>query len=815
MSRFSSSGDLRSRLKPLLEGARRFGSPLLRVIDALVPRAEDLAPALLTGLIGLVPLAAARVWIASSVSPKATSVDLWRVLFGEIEAWCIVMFVGALAIRHAPRRAAFVARYGLPAFGTALLVLSITELTFFSVTGGRGDLEVLLFALEDLPQVAPVFMSEVKAWQLAAIAIAVLIGLSPSLVRARRVPPVYGRGALLLLVPVLLMEVDGRPRPRKDLRILQASLIEQLWWDGMERIGDETIPPTPEELEPVRLVRTEEKPPFNVVLILLESVAAQSTSVYQAEYDTTPHLAALAQKGWWARSMYSVVPHTSKAIITTMCGTWPRLVSEIRESRPGGLPDRCLPELLGELGYRSAFFQTADEGFENRGGLVHRMGFDLFRSRDTLRGPAFEDVNYFGIEDRAMIDPGLAWSKTGDEPFFATYLTLTSHHDYKTPSYWPKIAFGKAKGRQAQYFNAVRYVDDFVGRLIDAYEDAGLADNTLFVIQGDHGEAFGEHGRSMHDLVIYEEGLHIPLILYGPGVLAGTGVIEGPRQQIDVVPTLLDLLGVKTEGGYLPGTSLLSAVDEARSLFHSCWRSHRCLSRRTGDKKIIDHFRDAPMQHFDLASDPKERTDLRSELPPEALASARADMRSWRARVNGRYEAVEARHLAAAQTPDDAPAVASWAGRMDLLGCTILTPEVLPAEAVWLRCRWRANQELAQAWRVDLRLEGSDVETWGEPAVTDLPPLDGLLPTFQWLPGVAVEDDLRVFVPPGAPVGPATVSVGWERYGDGAIEMDGGGERHVVGTVQVLPPLHPYNAATASGAPVEVPSEDPDAEATP
>jgi arylsulfatase A-like enzyme len=785
----------------------------LRFVDALVPRPEDLVRAVLTGLIGFVPLALARAWIGHDVSPGASARDHWRLQFGELEAWCLVVFIGAMLVRHFPRRLSFVPRLGLPLFGTALLLASVTELTFFHVTGARADVEVVAFAFGDLTMVAPVFLSEVKAWQLGALTAALLLGLSPSIMRIRPLSPAFGRASLLLLLPVILLEVDGRPRPRKDLRILQASLIEQLWWDGLDRVGDVTIPPTDALMEPIRLTREAppaegDKPPFNIVLVLLESVGAHNTSLVNPTLGTTPNLARFAREGWLARTAYAVVPHTSKAIVTTMCGTWPQLVSEIRETGPGGLPDRCLPLLLKELGYRTAFFQTANEAFENRGALIHRMGFDRFRSRDTLRGGEFQKVNYFGVEERAMLEPGLAWSKEADGPFFATYLTLSSHHDYGTPTYWDQKAFPKVKARHAEYLNAIRYVDDFAGRLVAAYEEAGLADNTLFVFLGDHGEAFGEHGRSMHDLVIYDEGLRIPMVLYGPGVLDGTGVIDGARQQIDVVPTLLDLLGVTAEGGSLPGTSLFEPVDAARTLFHSCWRTHRCLAKRTGANKVIDHYRDQAMQHFDLDQDPKERSDKRADLPAEALESARADMRGWRARVNGRYEAVEARALAAAQTPDDtSPALATWAGKMDLLGCTVLTPEVLPAEAVWLRCRWRTNEALSQAWRVDLRLDG-EFEQVNE----DLPPLDGRLPTFKWTAGLAVTDDLRVFVPPDAKAGQAHISIGWERYGDGAIAMDGGGERYDLGSVTVLPPRFPYEAGAGGAEEEEVPSEDPQAE---
>jgi arylsulfatase A-like enzyme len=652
--------------------------------------------------------------------------------------------------------------------------------------------------------VAPVFLSEVKAWHLAVVAATLGVGLSPGLLRFRPRSVAWARASLLLLLIPAAVEWGGRPKTSKPLRILQASLLEQLLWDGWDRLGEEVLPPTEAELAPLTLRPAPDGRRFNLVLVLLESQGARSTSLHPPNFDTTPNLAALAEKGWWARSAYSVVPHTSKSIVTTLCGAWPQLRSEIREAELGGLPQDCLPSLMRQLGYRTAFFQTADERFEDRGALVRALGFDLFRSRDTLRGAEFETVNYFGVEDRAMLEPGLEWStEGGDQPFFATYLTLTSHHDYGTPTHWEKQDFPQVKARQGQYLNAVRYVDDFVGRLVSAYEAAGHGDDTLFVILGDHGEAFSEHGRSMHDLVIWDEGVHIPLVLYGPGVLTDTGVIEGNRQQIDIVPTVLDLLGVETEGGALVGESLFSPVDAARRLYHSCWRSHRCLARRTGGEKIIDHYRDQAMQVFDIASDPLEKQDLRGATPPDALDAARADMRTWRARVNGRYEAVRARALAARQRPaavSEAP-LATWGGKMDLLGCQLRTAEALPGEAVWVSCEWRPREVLKQAWRLDLRLEGPF-----EPVAAHAPPLDGLLPTFKWTPGTAYLDEQRVFLPPDAKPGFADVYVGWERYGDAAIEMDGGGDRHRVGSVKVLPSIRPYVPADAAVG--DVPSQD-------
>ena len=113
---------------------------------------------------------------------------------------------------------------------------------------------------------------------------------------------------------------------------------------------------------------------------------------------------------------------------------------------------------MGDLGYRTAFFQAARGSFENRTGLVHNLGFDLFLSREAIGRPDMEENSYFGVPDMAMLAPGLSWSaQPSEQPFFATYLTLASHHDYKVPSDWsPKTWPGKSGKRAAHYAKGLR-----------------------------------------------------------------------------------------------------------------------------------------------------------------------------------------------------------------------------------------------------------------------------------------------------------------------------------------------------------------------
>ncbi len=808
-------------------------SALLRRLDALLPRPKDLGPAVCGTLVAALPVAAMRVYVARDLSPMARWIDLWRVQYGDLEFWSTTALVAALILRNLPARLHGAGRAFFHAFCTVAMAASIGELAFLSVTGTRFDLDLLAVAWTDAPQVAPVVMSEVEAWHLVALVVGVTMCFSPMALRFGEGPSRWSRSALILALPLVWMEGVGRAQPARSLRIAQASLLEGLYWDALDRIGEKTIPPEASELVPVTVslpaaptsatgaatvgadasaAPAVRRPP-NIVLVFLESVGYANTSLGNPSLDTTPNLARLGAAGLVARNHTAIVPHTSKSIVATLCGQVPWLVTDVIEARPGGLPGRCLPELLESVGYRTAFFQTAHEEFEQRAALIHRMGFDRFRSRDTLSRTGFQKVNYFGIEDDAMLEPGLAWSAASEQPFFATYLTLTSHHDYVVPTDFPrKASYPGVTGRRVKHLDAVRYVDRFIGDLVARYEAAGLAENTLFVFQGDHGEGFGEHGRSQHDLVIWEEGLHVPLVLYGPGVLGGrTGAIDGPRQVIDVVPTVLDVVGATVEGGYLPGTSLLRDVPAERVLRHACWRTHRCLAERRGTEKFIDHYRDRAPQLFDLAVDPTEARDRVKTLASKERESRVEGLRSWRARVQGRLEALSERARGELQVDDDAPALATFGGQLDVLGCE-LPAQVIRNESLWVTCRFRMKEAVDSAWKVSVRAEGPFTAV-----DRDAPPLDGVLPTFKWIPGKAVTDTMRVKIPATARVGGVKVSIGWERYTGTRIPLDGGGEWYEVGTVPLVAPEWAGTKASAHAttAPVEPPAvEDdvPDAE---
>ena len=236
-----------------------------------------------------------------------------------------------------------------------------------------------------------------------------------------------------------------------------------------------------------------------------------------------------------------------------------------------------------------------------------------------------------------MLGPSEQWLRErNDRPFVANYLTGTAHHDYLPPKRYGHEDFTE-DDRLNRYYNCLRYLDFFVKNLMDQYKKLGFYEDTIFVLYGDHGEGFGEHGRYVHEDNPYEEGLRVPLIIHDPKRFQDGKRAKGLSSQIDILPTVLDLLGYEVKGGKYPGYSLLDPVPEERTLMFSCFNKNKCLASLKGYKKYIYHYGNQPDEVFDLLKDPLEEHNLAEELGEERLKSHREALFTWRSKVNAEH----------------------------------------------------------------------------------------------------------------------------------------------------------------------------------
>lgn len=552
-------------------------------------------------------------------------------------------------------------RYGLVfsalvGVSVVLAWLSAFEFGYFRATGTPGSWSLLPYFVRHAGAMLPLVAGEARG--LSLVLLLLPLGVVPVLALLYRVRccrawlhgPVDTSGrvrhALAAALPLLVVCLAAPGTPPAPVRLGYVNLLA----DVAEAL---TAPPAAYAAAPprptfdavdLRLAPTDRLRTPNVVFIILESARPRSLTPYDSTIETTPFLANLARRSLVVERLYSVVGHTNKALPPILAGVPPHLGLDTPESDPGGLPARGLPDLLRPLGYRSAFFTSATNDYEDRTVLLQNLGFDVVHGAETLPTEGVWRKEAFGYDDRMAHDPMLDWidqALDAETPFFLTYLTLAGHHPYDLPPDAERRAFADDDKLDA-YLNSLHWIDGQLERLFAAFEARGLFESTVFVLVGDHGQALGEHGTQGHNTV-WDEVLHVPGLLFAPSRWPEGGRIEGLRQQTDLLPTVADLVGAELTGGTLPGRSLLTPPDPERTLFHSKWNGDAGLAAQRGTLKFVYHNGQRPTQVFDLRRDPLERLDVAATVSPSLIEAVDLELVLWRQSVNRQYAQQAAR----------------------------------------------------------------------------------------------------------------------------------------------------------------------------
>lgn len=186
---------------------------------------------------------------------------------------------------------------------------------------------------------------------------------------------------------------------------------------------------------------------------------------------------------------------------------------------------------------------------------------------------------------------------------------------------------------RSEYYASLTFMDRQLGRILDALEKAGLADNTCVIVTGDHGLAVGEHGL-MGKQNLYDCSVRMPFIMRGPGIAAGRR-IDALMYQHCLFPTVCDLAGIAT-----PATvqfpSLLPVLNGKDSIFDSVYSAYRGLQRmvRTDKYKLILYPEVRQIQLFDIQRDPWEINNLAAESSQSSTITALfGQLKAWQEKV--------------------------------------------------------------------------------------------------------------------------------------------------------------------------------------
>lgn len=377
------------------------------------------------------------------------------------------------------------------------------------------------------------------------------------------------------------------------------------------------------DFEQLKITRNAHAINRNVIVVILEGVQYQYTSLANGQKNLTPYLASLAKQGVEFSNARSSLTHTTKALFALLTGWFSSASQDIVETVPVAKPYPTVVNVLKKAGYRTAFFQSALGNFESRPGLIYNLGFEKFRARDDLIDPNGY-LGYLAGDEFSMLKPISEWIIEDERPFFLTVLCSVTHDPYEVPLWFDT----PAKEPIERYQQAILYTDSFLAALDVEISRMGLTDKTILCVVGDHGEAFGEHGQLGHALIAFDEVLRVPFCLRAPFLVEPGKKIAGLVSSVDLAPTLLGLLGFETEDAGFDGIDVLGEVPEGRKIYFSGWMQEGPSGFVQGGRKFIYNPSDETVCVYDVGEQSNEMNRL--ELTGQEAEIFANEIVTWR-----------------------------------------------------------------------------------------------------------------------------------------------------------------------------------------
>jgi len=391
--------------------------------------------------------------------------------------------------------------------------------------------------------------------------------------------------------------------------------------------------------------------PANVVLITLDTVRADRMGFLGSQRGLTPNLDTLAHQSVVFTRAYSQVPLTTASHATILTGTYPQFhqVNDFGVPLANDLP--YAPDILRARGYHTAaFIGSAVLEPRARSAPGFDRGFDTYDGSFHRRRPG--ENRYQAIERRGgeVVAHALAWLNLHPHgPFFLWVHLYDAHDPYDPPEPY------KSRYASAPYDGEIAYADSAVGKLLSQLRARGLYDGALIAVMADHGEALGDHGEDTHGIFLYDETIHVPLLFKLPGGRSAGKRIESRVGLVDVLPTILQGVGVpvpeEVQGQSLlamlkplagkAGTSQDPGRPPDRPAYAESDYPHRTFGwstlrgLRTGKYLFVD----APHQElYDQSADPKAEHNL-SATSAAVTSTLASQLEAFRQKTSSSREA--------------------------------------------------------------------------------------------------------------------------------------------------------------------------------
>ena len=353
----------------------------------------------------------------------------------------------------------------------------------------------------------------------------------------------------------------------------------------------------------------------HVIFLFMESFRAKNVGALGAKKGVTPHFDSLSERGILFTDFYANSVRTSRSVVSSLFGI-PSDVDGSEVASKAKVPFIGMPQLMKKKGYVRSYFHNGPLQFEKQDDFFALHDYDIVHGKEQIAKnfPKMR-VSSWGLPDECLIRYAADFlAQNQATPQFLTLFTITNHHPWILPdNYCPPSFPSNISDIYRKYLSTFHYSDACLGLFIDLLRQKNLLDKTLLFILGDHGYPMGEHGNFIEQRYLYEENIRVPLMIYGEGRIAQPKKIETPGSQLDLVPTLMDILGL--QGFNLSiGNSLMRNIGERDIFFHNpyVFKNFGC---RRGKYKLIHTQISEEIELYDLEKDPDEMKNIALKNP--------------------------------------------------------------------------------------------------------------------------------------------------------------------------------------------------------
>lgn len=567
------------------------------------------------------------VYLVRWLGQSDSSIESVPRFLAELAATCFSVWVFGWIVALAVPRNRILAFAATLAF----VVFYVLLLLFHWHSGGHFDWGVIWRFRRDLldPEVRGMAGSFVGLYSYAFVGLAlagaaVFEVASAAISRPRR--PAFRWTALTLFACAAAFLTFG---PRLAGDEITASLRSVRGAASLDRLVSRAAErePYPYVRRPSGAIPSQPGSRPHVFLVAIESFNSNFVEARTGDgREYTPFFNSLIPRGVYVENFHGNSMESARGQLPLLCSLWPSMRGRVFDDYRG-IRLHCLPEILGENGYRTIFDQGARYlRFEDTGRFMADNGFSVVRAAMERTAPNRREgaVWGWGLQDDvffeeffAFLDSEEAAAKKrdpGSDPrYFAFLATISSHFpDNQIPSA-QRYLFPSTSGGKAGYGNSIYLADRYLRTFFRELRSRPYLKDSIVVLTGDHSFPAGEHGNAHSQLGFYEEVYRTPLLILWNGRLAARRVRGELWSQIDVAPTILDLLGLDVPNHFL-GRSILRGFDPARDRVHLVQPyDGTYLSVLAGDLKYVLSVATGEEMIFNLRRDPREQRNLIAE----------------------------------------------------------------------------------------------------------------------------------------------------------------------------------------------------------